>query len=51
VGEIIKFPFTKNKKENTPDNLLVELVNLSKSESNDSKIAKLLSTKKPQAIL
>lgn len=44
MGEIIKFPFIKDKKENIPDNLLVELVNLIKSRNNDSKIIKLLSS-------
>lgn len=45
MGKIIKFPFFKDKKESAPDNLLVELVNLTKSGNNDSKIIKLLSSK------
>lgn len=45
MAEIIKFPFIKDKKENAPNNLLVELVNLTKSGNNDSKIIKQLSSK------
>lgn len=45
MAEIIKFPFIKDKKESTPNNLLVELVNLTKSGNNDSKIIKQLSSK------
>lgn len=45
MGEIIKFPFIKDKKESAPNNLLVELVNLTKSGNNDPKIVKLLSSK------
>lgn len=45
MGKIIKFPFFKDKKESAPNNLLVELVNLTKFGNNDPKIVKILSSK------